>query len=250
MSGDVLAAFVAPSAGEVAEAQQWMSALRKRLPRYMIPTRIVTLDALPLTPNGKIDRKALKLPETQVSDAANMPRDLLEQWLANIWAFRLGKKQIARDAHFFEDLGGHSLVAFEIFAEIEKRLGVSMMLATLFQAPTVELLAAAIRLKEWTAPGHLRFVAPGMAATVIYVIGDPPRSLLEEIRTSEERVMAIASGTARPEIDAWAREIATFEASRPPLLVAARGSDEETLRRLGASLAQCGFSNICLRTPR
>jgi amino acid adenylation domain-containing protein len=248
-SGDVLVAFVAPSTGEHSEVQQWIVALRRRLPAYMIPMRIVALDALPLTPNGKIDRKALRLPaETQASDGTSLPQDLLEQWLANIWTLRLGKKQIARNAHFFEDLGGHSLVAFEIFAEIEKRIGVSMMLATLFQAPTVELLAAAIRLKEWKSPEHLRFVASGLAETVVYVIGDPSRTLPEEIRTSGERVMAIASGMARPEIDVWAREIVAFEVGRPPLLVVAHGSDEETMRRLAADLAQSGFADISLRT--
>jgi amino acid adenylation domain-containing protein len=248
-SGDVLVAFVVPGVDGHTEVQRWMAALRQRLPAYMIPMRIVTLGALPLTPNGKIDRKVLRAPaETQGSDATSMPRDLLEQWLANIWAARLGKRQIARDAHFFEDLGGHSLVAFKIFAEIEKRIGVSMMLATLFQAPTVELLAAALRLKEWKAPEHLRFETSGTTERVIYVIGDPSRILPEEIRSSGERVMAIGSGMARAEIDAWTREIAAFEVGRPPLLFAARGSDDELMRRLGASLAQSGFEDISLQT--
>ena len=35
-------------------------ALKKRLPRYMIPNRILQLDEMPLTANGKIDRVTLK----------------------------------------------------------------------------------------------------------------------------------------------------------------------------------------------
>ena len=34
--------------------------LRTKLPRYMLPNRLVRMDRLPLTPNGKIDRVALK----------------------------------------------------------------------------------------------------------------------------------------------------------------------------------------------
>ena len=72
--------------------------------------------------------------------------------------------------------------------------------------------------------------------------------VVEEIRSSGERVMAIASGVARPEIDAWVREIAAFEVGRPPLLVVARGCDEETMRWLRVSLIQSGFIDVSLRT--
>jgi len=36
-----------------------LEALRSRLPRYMIPTRVVCIPQFPLNVNGKTDRKAL-----------------------------------------------------------------------------------------------------------------------------------------------------------------------------------------------
>ena len=34
--------------------------LEAKLPRYMLPNKIIQLDEMPLTPNGKIDRNLLK----------------------------------------------------------------------------------------------------------------------------------------------------------------------------------------------
>ena len=45
--------------GDVAEAEL-MTALKRKLPRYMLPNRLNRLERLPQTANGKIDRTALK----------------------------------------------------------------------------------------------------------------------------------------------------------------------------------------------
>ena len=34
--------------------------LRDRMPIYMLPTRVMSLDAIPLSTNGKVDRKVLR----------------------------------------------------------------------------------------------------------------------------------------------------------------------------------------------
>jgi len=244
-SGHVLVGFVAGVSSAENDPQTWITALRKRLPTYMVPARIIPLAALPLTPNGKIDRKALSEPiETGVAMVSEVPRDLLEQWVANIWELKLGQEQIARDAHFFEDLGGHSLAAFEIFAEIERRLGIAMLLATLFQAPTIALLASAIRLKKWTILRYVQFIASGNSEKVIYIVGEPSNAQLEGVRSYEERVMAVGLEKSSRKVDAWAQEIAAFEANRPSLLLVADESDLEITQRLAASLSQLGFAEI------
>ena len=63
----------------------------------------------------------------------------------------LGVKPIGRRDNFFE-IGGHSVLAAKMFARMEKALGKSLPLATLFQGPTVEKLAALLRDGGWTPP--------------------------------------------------------------------------------------------------
>ena len=42
------------------EMKELVTILREKLPRYMIPNKVIKLDAMPLTANGKLDRVALK----------------------------------------------------------------------------------------------------------------------------------------------------------------------------------------------
>ena len=42
-------------------AAELMSSLKNKLPRYMLPNKIIQMDQLPFTANGKIDRKTLKM---------------------------------------------------------------------------------------------------------------------------------------------------------------------------------------------
>ncbi|MFG3191581.1 amino acid adenylation domain-containing protein [Streptomyces omiyaensis] len=56
--GRTLAAFYVPEDGPLPRAEL-VRALKAALPAYMVPTRLVALDALPLTPTGKVDRAEL-----------------------------------------------------------------------------------------------------------------------------------------------------------------------------------------------
>jgi aspartate racemase len=128
--------------------------LRRTLPDYMVPAAVLFLDRLPLTPNGKIDHRALPTPElTGGLPAAEHvgPRDELERLLVGSWEEALQMSPIGVRDDFFE-LGGHSLLAVRVFARLQRRLGRSLPLAALFQAPTIEGLAALIRSGGWTSP--------------------------------------------------------------------------------------------------
>ena len=68
------------------------------------------------------------------------PRTATERKLADIWRNALGMDQIGI-ADGYEDLGGDSLRAAGIFAEIEQTFAIEIPMATLVDAPTIEQLA-------------------------------------------------------------------------------------------------------------
>ena len=129
--------------------------LSSKLPEYMVPKAFVVLDRLPLSANGKVDRRALPEPDerAELVQAPVEPRDELERELAEIWRDVLSVGRVGIRDNFF-DLGGHSLLAVRMFAWLEERLGARLPLATLFEAPTIEGLAALIRKGTQPASGR------------------------------------------------------------------------------------------------
>ncbi len=136
-----LVATISPPPG----VEELRSFLMERLPEYMVPPIYVFLDEMPLTSNGKINRKALPAPEVArlSEDAYIAPRNAVETQMTAIWSAALGIEKIGVRDNFF-DLGGHSLLAVRLFARIEKEFGKRLPLATLYQAPTIEALAALV----------------------------------------------------------------------------------------------------------
>jgi aspartate racemase len=160
-----LAAFLVQRNGHL-ETDEVREYLKQRLPDYMVPSVFVKLPALPLSPTGKVDRRALASIKTfnrEVEDAFAAPADELELKLSKIWEQVLKVSPISVRDNFF-DLGGHSLLAVRLFVEIEKAFGRNLPLATLFQAPTIERLARALRDDGWQpAWSSLVMIQPGAA---------------------------------------------------------------------------------------
>jgi amino acid adenylation domain-containing protein len=141
-----LVAYAVPASGSEIRWSELHAWLQARLPDYMIPSALVTVKALALTPNGKVDRRALPAPESSAG-AGNIAiayRDTHEAQLAVIWEDVLGLSQVGVNDNFFE-FGGHSLLAVRMLARVESTFGIKLPLISLFQAPTIELLAALLR---------------------------------------------------------------------------------------------------------
>ncbi|MDO3599409.1 phosphopantetheine-binding protein, partial [Ralstonia pseudosolanacearum] len=125
------------------------SALRRhmqaQLPEHMVPAAYVRLEHLPLTPNGKLDRKGLPAPDGQAyaSTAYEAPQGEVEQTLAGIWQTLLGVERVGRHDDFFA-LGGHSLQAVRLVAQVRTQLGAELGLTELFAQPSLSAVAQAI----------------------------------------------------------------------------------------------------------
>jgi amino acid adenylation domain-containing protein len=140
--GRGLVAFVEPEA-----RRELRRFLQERLPDYMIPALFVRLPALPLTPAGKVDRRALE--SWEISRAGGeeryaAPRTPVEEVLCEIWAGVLGLERVGVRESFFE-IGGHSLLATQVVSRVRQSLGVELAVRQLFETPTVEGLAQAVR---------------------------------------------------------------------------------------------------------
>ena len=120
------------------------TALRRRLPDYMVPSAFTALDALPLQPNGKLDRRALPAPQRGRDETAQYtaPQPGSQAMVAAVWAEVLHVERIGVDDDFF-DLGGHSLLAAQVIAKLRKTAGARRVsVLDLFKNPTVRALAA------------------------------------------------------------------------------------------------------------
>jgi len=143
-NGPELVAYVVPRGIPVAGAQL-RRYLAAHLPPYMVPSAVVALPSFPLTPNGKVDRKALHAPTRERSSDEEIvaPRTPLERRLTATWERVLGISPIGVTDNFF-DLGATSLVAAQLFAQIEHELGNALPLGAVFRAPTIAELAELI----------------------------------------------------------------------------------------------------------
>ncbi|MFW8595359.1 type I polyketide synthase [Cribrihabitans neustonicus] len=71
------------------------------------------------------------------------PRNAVEEELTQLFASLLGVDQAGVEDSFF-DLGGHSLIAVRLFAQIKRSFGVDFPLSLLFEAPSAAALAERI----------------------------------------------------------------------------------------------------------
>ncbi len=168
-----LVAFVATGGAAPPPPGDVRCALRERLPAYMVPAGIVALDALPLLSEGKIDRRALSHRAAGGGRPHRPPGNPVEETLREIWQRVLDADGIGVDDDFLLDLGGDSLAAVRILAEIASVFGRELPLDVFLDAPTVAALARRLGPDGWVPPpsGRLVLHADGHRPPLFAVCG-------------------------------------------------------------------------------
>ncbi|MDX7999530.1 amino acid adenylation domain-containing protein [Xenorhabdus sp. Reich] len=138
--------------------------LAPHLSAAMRPDDYQFLSMFPLLPNDKIDRKALQaLVDRQASlnrsshnqfaqERGNIlaPQGERETKLSAVWQALLHIEPIGRDDSFFA-LGGDSLQAIRMIAQVRQQMGLNLKFGDLFQHPTLAQCAAMLSATEMSA---------------------------------------------------------------------------------------------------
>jgi amino acid adenylation domain-containing protein len=120
--------------------------IKQKLPAYLVPSAFVIMESFPLSPHGKIDRQALPAPgkdDVQFGGMYAAPSTPIERELAQIFCEVLRVEDVGIYDDFFA-LGGHSLLATQVISRVNRTFQIELSVRTLFNAPTVSGLVAAI----------------------------------------------------------------------------------------------------------
>jgi amino acid adenylation domain-containing protein len=137
--------------------QKLRSFARERLAGYKVPGLIRIVANIPKNSTGKIMRGGLaaalaittRASRAESGDKIVRARSDLESQLATIWAELLEVDQIGVDQDVFA-LGADSLAVTQMLSRLRERLGVNLSFDEIFDAPTVESLAARLQSSDRT----------------------------------------------------------------------------------------------------
>jgi len=138
-----LVAFIVCEQDSGLEVCALRSYLESKLPKYMIPAFIFSLDQMPLNPNGKVDRQELLKTIPTKSDCTSLsvdPETEPEAKVSAIFRDVLHLEQIGTTDNFF-DLGANSLQLARAHHRLQEVFGSDLRIIALFQNPTVKTLA-------------------------------------------------------------------------------------------------------------
>ncbi|WP_280479603.1 non-ribosomal peptide synthetase [Nocardia asiatica] len=148
-SGPALVGFVVGADGTTARIR---ADLAERLPAYMVPQRILALDALPVTTNGKLDARQLEVTAREALSSAGgeAPKTETERNLCAVVAELTGGAKPGVEDDLVE-FGLDSIVAISLVNALRGR-GISTSPRMVLTAGTIRELAA--RIDSGVTPGR------------------------------------------------------------------------------------------------
>jgi amino acid adenylation domain-containing protein len=146
----LIAFYVAPKTLDLAALRLYLS---EKLPAYMVPSHLVSLESIPLTINGKADHKALlelfhlsNIPATQQQDDLRTP---METSLHYLWSEILNRDTLDVQDNFFA-VGGNSLKVIQLYETLKQRFPVGLEVHQLFSNATIRKQSSLItQLLAW-----------------------------------------------------------------------------------------------------
>lgn len=150
-TGGELAGYLLPADSPPAHAElvkRVHSAIRRKLPPYMVPAYLEVIETVPMLPSGKADRG--RLPDPSGPRLVGGDREHVaastatEQHVAAVWeeALRMRAGTLSVESNLFEDLGGHSLIAATIVSRLRSwKEDAGLSILDIYSNPSVRTLA-------------------------------------------------------------------------------------------------------------
>lgn len=102
------------------------------------------LQKIPISTDTRASQPSYSRPNLSSEYVA--PETMIEQRLAQIWQESLGIEQVGIYDNFFE-MGGHSLIATQMAAQLQSNFPIELPLRSIFEHPTIAKLAEVIETK-------------------------------------------------------------------------------------------------------
>jgi amino acid adenylation domain-containing protein len=159
-----LVAYVIAEVAHSFDPESILAHVAAKVPEYMVPARVLCLEALPLSGNGKVDRRRLPEPSAEIAGAGSAPGTEAERAIAAIWSEVLRVPTVVTSDDFLA-LGGDSIRAVQVVARA-RRQGFHLEVRSLLERRSLADLA----------------VRAAQASNVPVVLPDVPSAALAPIQ--------------------------------------------------------------------
>jgi non-ribosomal peptide synthetase component F/acyl carrier protein len=137
-----LVAYFVPQADSAFTETELRKYLRQNLPEFMVPQEFMELSSMPRNAEGVVALTKLPSPFASNDRILLPPRTEAELLVAEIWQRALELERVSLDDNFF-NIGGHSLLCFQVIDDIQRRTGIRLSPRTML-LDTLEQVAAGL----------------------------------------------------------------------------------------------------------